>query len=249
MGSVHQRQGRGASQLQARAGAVGKRLPAPAMERAQPARRLCCTACGPPPPADAPTSACRRPTARRDGTRMLLTPESSVEAQKKLGADIIIPLDELPPYHTEQVGCIMQRSGSGRMQPRWLAVFGGSRGQLAAGRAAAVPCRAGGRARWLAGWCGGSSSLRAPRAAVQRPSAAPLAFSPTAASTHPSTSLTTLAAVGPGGQPTALAPLDGAQPAHAPGRRAPAGHVRRGARRAQPGAAPALHRLPHLPAL
>ena len=43
--------------------------------------------------------------ARRDGTRMLLTPESSVEAQKKLGADIIIPLDELPPYHTEQVGC------------------------------------------------------------------------------------------------------------------------------------------------
>lgn len=35
---------------------------------------------------------------------MLLTPESSVEAQKKLGADIIIPLDELPPYHTEQVG-------------------------------------------------------------------------------------------------------------------------------------------------
>lgn len=39
----------------------------------------------------------------RDGTRMLLTPESSVEAQKQLGADIIIPLDELPPYHTEQV--------------------------------------------------------------------------------------------------------------------------------------------------
>lgn len=32
---------------------------------------------------------------------MLLTPESSVLAQKKLGADIIIPLDELPPYHTE----------------------------------------------------------------------------------------------------------------------------------------------------
>lgn len=35
----------------------------------------------------------------RDGNRILLTPESSVEAQKKLGADIIIPLDELPPYH------------------------------------------------------------------------------------------------------------------------------------------------------
>ncbi|MBN1549387.1 tRNA-guanosine(34) transglycosylase [Candidatus Babeliales bacterium] len=37
----------------------------------------------------------------RDGTRVLLTPESSVRAQKDLGADIIIPLDELPPYHID----------------------------------------------------------------------------------------------------------------------------------------------------
>lgn len=35
----------------------------------------------------------------RDGKLVLLTPESSVQAQKALGADIIIPLDELPPYH------------------------------------------------------------------------------------------------------------------------------------------------------
>lgn len=35
----------------------------------------------------------------RDGTSFLLTPESSVQAQKDFGADIIIPLDELPPYH------------------------------------------------------------------------------------------------------------------------------------------------------
>lgn len=35
----------------------------------------------------------------RDGAPILLTPESSVQAQKALGADIIIPLDELPPYH------------------------------------------------------------------------------------------------------------------------------------------------------
>lgn len=35
----------------------------------------------------------------RDGSTFLLTPESSVQAQKDLGADIIIPLDELPPYH------------------------------------------------------------------------------------------------------------------------------------------------------
>lgn len=36
----------------------------------------------------------------RDGAKLLLTPESSVSAQKDLGADIIIPFDELPPYHT-----------------------------------------------------------------------------------------------------------------------------------------------------
>lgn len=36
----------------------------------------------------------------RDGSIMQLTPELSIDAQKKLGADIIIPFDELPPYHT-----------------------------------------------------------------------------------------------------------------------------------------------------
>jgi queuine tRNA-ribosyltransferase len=38
----------------------------------------------------------------KDGSPILLTPESSVEAQKALGADIIIPFDELPPYHTQK---------------------------------------------------------------------------------------------------------------------------------------------------
>ena len=33
----------------------------------------------------------------RDGTRIELTPESTIVAQKAIGADIIIPLDELPP--------------------------------------------------------------------------------------------------------------------------------------------------------
>lgn len=37
----------------------------------------------------------------RDGSLVLLTPESSVQAQKDLGADIIIPFDELPPYHID----------------------------------------------------------------------------------------------------------------------------------------------------
>ncbi|HEX2978330.1 MAG TPA: tRNA guanosine(34) transglycosylase Tgt [Candidatus Babeliales bacterium] len=37
----------------------------------------------------------------RDGAAVLLTPETSVQAQKELGADIIIPFDELPPYHID----------------------------------------------------------------------------------------------------------------------------------------------------
>ncbi|MBM3201480.1 MAG: tRNA-guanosine(34) transglycosylase [Chlamydiae bacterium] len=37
----------------------------------------------------------------RDGSEILLTPESSVLAQKNIGADIIIPFDELPPYHID----------------------------------------------------------------------------------------------------------------------------------------------------
>ena len=35
----------------------------------------------------------------RDGAKVLLTPETSIAAQKAFGSDIIIPLDELPPYH------------------------------------------------------------------------------------------------------------------------------------------------------
>ncbi len=34
----------------------------------------------------------------RNGDQILLTPESSIQTQKALGADIIIPLDELPAY-------------------------------------------------------------------------------------------------------------------------------------------------------
>ena len=38
----------------------------------------------------------------RNGDPIELTPESSVLTQKALGADIIIPLDELPPYHIDK---------------------------------------------------------------------------------------------------------------------------------------------------
>lgn len=37
----------------------------------------------------------------RNGNKVLLTPETSILAQKDLGADIIIPFDELPPYHID----------------------------------------------------------------------------------------------------------------------------------------------------
>jgi queuine tRNA-ribosyltransferase len=37
----------------------------------------------------------------RNGEKFLLTPESSIKAQKDLGADIIIPFDELPPHHID----------------------------------------------------------------------------------------------------------------------------------------------------
>ena len=35
----------------------------------------------------------------RDGSKLQLTPETSIQAQKNLGADIILCFDELPPYH------------------------------------------------------------------------------------------------------------------------------------------------------
>jgi queuine tRNA-ribosyltransferase len=38
----------------------------------------------------------------RDGRKIFLTPESTVDAQKSYGADIIIPLDQLPPYFIDR---------------------------------------------------------------------------------------------------------------------------------------------------
>ena len=53
----------------------------------------------------------------RDGARVHLTPESSVATQKLLGADIILPLDELPPYHTTPADLL----ASTRRSHRWMA--------------------------------------------------------------------------------------------------------------------------------
>ncbi|HJN37301.1 MAG TPA: tRNA guanosine(34) transglycosylase Tgt [Gammaproteobacteria bacterium] len=56
----------------------------------------------------------------RDGERIKLTPESSVQAQKLLGADIIIPLDELPPFHISDKALMSSFDRTHRWQTRSL---------------------------------------------------------------------------------------------------------------------------------
>lgn len=56
----------------------------------------------------------------RNGDKILLTPETSVQAQKDLGADIIIPLDELPPYHIDQQSLIKSLHRTHRWEKRSL---------------------------------------------------------------------------------------------------------------------------------
>ncbi len=56
----------------------------------------------------------------RDGKKIVLTPESSVQAQKDLGADIIIPFDELPPYHMDKRKLITSLHRTHRWEKRSL---------------------------------------------------------------------------------------------------------------------------------
>jgi queuine tRNA-ribosyltransferase len=56
----------------------------------------------------------------RDGSSFMLTPESTVKAQKAIGADIIIPLDELPPYHIDKDLLAESVSRSHRWEARSL---------------------------------------------------------------------------------------------------------------------------------
>lgn len=55
-----------------------------------------------------------------DGSKVLLTPETSIQAQKELGADIIIPFDELPPYHISKEALITSFERTHRWQKRSL---------------------------------------------------------------------------------------------------------------------------------
>jgi queuine tRNA-ribosyltransferase len=54
----------------------------------------------------------------RDGAPVLLTPETSIQAQKDLGADIIIPFDELPPYHMDPRALKMSLDRTHRWEKR-----------------------------------------------------------------------------------------------------------------------------------
>jgi len=56
----------------------------------------------------------------RDGKKIFLTPESTVEAQKSYGADIIIPLDQLPPYHIDRQKLVESVNRSHRWEARSL---------------------------------------------------------------------------------------------------------------------------------
>ncbi len=56
----------------------------------------------------------------RDGQIMELTPEKSVLLQKQLGADIIIPFDELPPFHCDALSLKRSFARTHRWQKRSL---------------------------------------------------------------------------------------------------------------------------------
>ena len=67
-----------------------------------------------------------------DGSRMLLTPEESIQIQNRLGADIIMALDDVVPA-TMQVGCLgVERCGDGLLRTAltWKVCRGGQTAAL-----------------------------------------------------------------------------------------------------------------------
>jgi queuine tRNA-ribosyltransferase len=57
----------------------------------------------------------------KDGKKLLLTPETSIAAQKQIGADIIVSFDELPPYHTDERALKRSLARTHRWEERSLA--------------------------------------------------------------------------------------------------------------------------------
>lgn len=56
----------------------------------------------------------------RDGTPIFLTAETSIQAQKKLGADIIVSFDELPPYNIDPKKLLKSLDRTHRWEKRSL---------------------------------------------------------------------------------------------------------------------------------
>jgi queuine tRNA-ribosyltransferase len=56
----------------------------------------------------------------RDGAKLLLTPESTVQTQHAIGADIIIPLDELLPYSASEEAVRESQARTHRWETRSL---------------------------------------------------------------------------------------------------------------------------------
>jgi queuine tRNA-ribosyltransferase len=56
----------------------------------------------------------------RDGSKLLLTPETTIQAQKLIGADIIIPLDELPGYYVDRDRLVESVARTHRWEARSL---------------------------------------------------------------------------------------------------------------------------------
>lgn len=59
----------------------------------------------------------------RDGKLYHLTPESSIDVQQKLGADIILALDECTPFHADRTYCERSTARSHRWELRSLRRF------------------------------------------------------------------------------------------------------------------------------
>ncbi|MBU4269636.1 tRNA-guanosine(34) transglycosylase [Candidatus Dependentiae bacterium] len=56
----------------------------------------------------------------KDGAKILLTPETSIQAQKEIGADIIVSFDELLPYHTDSKQLLKSLDRTHRWEKRSL---------------------------------------------------------------------------------------------------------------------------------
>ncbi len=58
-----------------------------------------------------------------DGSKQMLSPERAMEVQHKLGADLLMPLDECPPYHLDRDYCARSTELSHRWEMRSLKKF------------------------------------------------------------------------------------------------------------------------------